>query len=372
MIDIGLYIHIPFCVSKCNYCDFTSFQVNQDIKSKYLKSLIEEIALYKDNNYRVKTIFIGGGTPSILNYNELSEIIGAIHKSFVIDCKELTIESNPESLCEEKLKLYRSFGIDRLSIGVQSFDDNTLKLLGRAHNSYQASIAIELAKKYFSNINVDLMTGLPNESDTDGIESINKLISYNIPHVSLYSLMLEQGTPLQFEVNNNNLCLPNDDKVMDRFNVMCDLLEANGLSRYEISNFSKQGSECKHNLRYWTREEYIGLGLSAHSFINSKRQANTSDINDYSVIVSKGLRPIVESDRIDELEAEFEHIMLSLRLTCGINLYKFNSLFKKDFLKAYSIQIDKLRDFMNINDVYVSIRKENLGILNSILTEFMQ
>lgn len=372
MKDTALYIHIPFCISKCKYCDFTSYVCNDETKKEYIKSLIEELKLYsKDKSYNIRTVYIGGGTPSIMHSDDIKLIADTIYKSFETNIEEFTIECNTESITENKLIRYRECGINRISIGVQSFNDSILESLGRAHNSREARNAIILAKKYFHNVSVDLMTGLPNEREEDTINSIEQLIEYNIPHISLYSLIIEEGTPIEQDCVNNTISLPDEDIVVDRYDNMVSLMAREGINRYEISNFSKAGYECKHNMTYWRLGDYIGAGIGAHGYINRVRLANTVNLIDYNASISIGKKPLVEINRMNDRETKFEYIMLALRLIEGININHYKAEFNKDFHKEYMEQLQELEEYLDINNQYIRVKPQFLGILNSILIKFM-
>jgi oxygen-independent coproporphyrinogen-3 oxidase len=371
MKDIALYIHIPFCVRKCRYCDFLSFKLSEDEKEKYLSALLKEFSFYRDCGYTVKTVFIGGGTPSLLPPFDFLKIGDAVSNTFNTDISEFTVECNPESLTEDKLKCFKDSGVNRISVGVQSLSDNLLMSLGRAHDAKTALKAIESAKKYFLNVNADLMTGLPEEKDEDGINTIKELLKFELPHISLYSLIVEEGTPLKKDIDSGMVKLPDEDEAVDRFDNLVKLLEDNGLMRYEVSNFAREGYECKHNLTYWTMGEYLGLGLNSHSYLGRTRQANYKDLKKYIDSVNNGLKPIEEENQISLKETEFEYIMLRLRLTKGIDLADFISRFNADFTLKYQKVLQELDRCLDFRDGFTAVKKSYFNVLNSVIVKFL-
>ncbi len=318
MNKLGLYIHIPFCESKCLYCDFASFSGAKDKQAKYFECLLSEI---KDSEYMgrvVDTIYIGGGTPSCVDVKFIKQVLEAVTSTFnVDDTAEISMECNPNSVTEDKLRQYKSFGINRISFGVQSLQEDALKAIGRFHNREQALKAITLAKNVgFKNISADLMLGLPNATPEKVIKDAELLISHGITHMSSYMLQVEEGTPLFDIVKRNPDFVASDDESVLIYEKLVQFLEKNGFLRYEISNFSKYGYECKHNLRYWSGDEYLGFGLAAHSLIRGKkvdqRIANSKNFEDYFA-GKKSIENLYVTDKIEE------KIMLGLRCKLGFS-----------------------------------------------------
>ncbi len=282
--SLGIYIHIPFCVQKCLYCDFVSGPATKDTKRNYVNYLLKEIELCNSGigteiEYSVDTVFIGGGTPSVLDGNLIKEILCKLKEKFMFtrDC-ECTIEVNPGTVDSEKLKIYREAGINRLSIGLQSCNDNELKFLGRIHNYRAFEETFEAARQAgFDNINVDLMSSIPNQTEESFIRSLQKIIKLNPEHISVYSLIVEEGTPF-YEMDLN---LPDEDTERQIYYKTGEILKGQGYAQYEISNYAKSGKECRHNIRYWQCDEYLGFGVAAASYLNSVRWKNTENINDY-------------------------------------------------------------------------------------------
>ncbi len=274
----GLYVHIPFCVKKCKYCDFVSFE-NGD-KDAYINALIKERDIYSGEE--LDTDFIGGGTPTTLETSQIERLFGYIGKSFRISKDaEWSVESNPSTFDGEKLRVMRDYGANRLSVGVQSFSDNELLALGRIHTDQKAEDSIMLAGEYFDNINIDIISAVPNQTKLSFILTLEKAIALHPKHISCYSLILEEGTPLFAEYERDELMLPDEDTEREIYETACKLLENAGFNQYEISNFAKDGFECRHNLKYWHLGDYIGAGVSAHSLIGRTRRENTADLKRY-------------------------------------------------------------------------------------------
>lgn len=374
--NIGIYIHIPFCVSKCIYCDFTSITDKKKIE-KYFNYLLEEIKMYKSilKEYKIKTIYIGGGTPSFVNEKYIKKVINEIKKyNDFSDDIEFTIEVNPGSINEEKLKEYISLGINRLSIGLQSTNDNMLKTIGRVHTFHDFKEKYSLARRLgINNISLDLMFGLPSQELNDFIKSIERVIDLSPEHISAYSLKVERGTKLYDLVKNKKLLLPTEELDRKMYEILINKLESNGYNLYEISNFSKKGYESKHNLSYWNRKEYLGLGISAHGFISDERYGNENSFEKYFKKIDQGKKPINEINKIYEDEALFEEIMLNLRLTKGINIEEISRKYSIDFLKEYNEIIEELLNdgLIKIKDNYLFIPKEYLSLSNSIIEKFI-
>lgn len=359
----GLYIHIPYCKQKCLYCSFYSLP-SVSVDDAYIDALIREIEQYKDKKYVIDTVFIGGGTPSLLNESQIERIFGAINNTFRLDAEEVTVEMNPDSITPSKLSIFKKCGVNRISIGVQSFNDKELRAIGRIHNSLQAQKAIELAKKFFNNINIDLMVGIPSQSSNSIFYNVSTAVKLGVTHISVYSLILEEDTPL-YDMVNAGLSIPDEDETVDFYDLAVNELVLAGFERYEISNFAREGYRCRHNLHCWQFREYIGIGPSASSFLEGKRYTNEADICSY---ISRGAKPIEQSSD----EPYKEYIMLALRTKDGVDKRYFEEKFSlsfdemfKDILKE-KIIIDC---FVNADDSFY-IRPEYIYISNSIIVEF--
>lgn len=380
--SLGLYIHIPFCVSKCKYCDFLSFNMNDDAKAGYVLALISEInSLGKKYgktglNRPVPTIFIGGGTPSILNSQDICKILTAIYDNFYINKNaEITIECNPGTLSPSKLYDYKSIGINRLSIGLQSANDAELKAIGRIHTFSQFTESYNYASQLgFNNINIDLMSALPYQTLSSYEDTLKKVISLSPQHISAYSLILEEGTPLFDFINNHNEhLLPDENTEREMYYLTDSMLRNNGYARYEISNYSKKGYECRHNLSYWDRVDYLGLGLGASSLINNTRYKNTDDIYFYMenshnpTVIMRDIAPLSKKDIIEEF------MFLGLRKIKGISINDFKQQFGLNIYDIYGDVITKYKN-MNLlsadNDI-IALTSHGLDVSNTIFSDFL-
>lgn len=337
MEDLGIYIHIPFCISKCYYCDFISFpNLDREI-DKYTRCLIREIEMYREylRDYRVSTIFIGGGTPSYLEGKYIYKILDSIYKNFHGDFKEITIEANPGTLNMEKLKTYRESKINRISLGVQSLDDRLLKLIGRAHNSIDFYKSIEKIRNVgFKNINTDLIFGLPSQDLKDCKSTLEEIVKLNIEHISYYSLILEENTLMDKWYRQGKISLPDEDLEREMYYLGKDILKANGYKHYEISNFSRENYESQHNLRYWTLKPYIGFGIASHSNLGHRRFWNYSSLNKYYSSIDKGEIPIEGEEYINRQMEMAEYLIMGLRLIEGIN--------RESFLKRFNTPVENI------------------------------
>lgn len=343
-IKTGIYIHIPFCESRCHYCDFCSSIINEENSKKYFEYLEKEINLYREvlNNRIIDTIFIGGGTPSSVDEKYIGRILDKLNEFEISKNAEISIESNPNSLSLKKAKAYKSFGINRISIGAQSFNDKILKEIGRVHNKDQILKAVENVKEVgIKNFNLDLMLALPHQSMKDIEESIKEIEKINPTHISYYSLILEKGTPLynMYKHNNNVFADENTDRNMYHFVV--NSLKKQGLEQYEISNFAKNGYECRHNLKYWRLDDYISFGLSSSSNISNTRYTNFYDFSKYYKAIDDNKKPIKFKENLSKKDRLNEFIIMGIRLNSGINVKEINDKFNIDFEKKYESAINK-------------------------------
>lgn len=375
---LGLYIHIPFCISKCKYCDFSSYKLDLDEKRKYLNALKQEMEFYKEEirGKEIDTIFIGGGTPSILNQNEISFLFENIKKNFKIkDSAEITMECNPGTLTLEKLKTMKACGVNRLSIGLQAVQNNHLKYIGRIHTYEEFEKNYYQAKNVgFENINIDLMYALPNQSREDWMESLEKVVKLNPTHISAYSLILEESTELFNMYEKNEFKLLDEDTDIEMYEYTINYLKSHGYNQYEISNYAKNGFECKHNILYWKCENYIGLGASASGFLNKTRYNNFCELDKYEEIIHSGKKPIEWEEQLcieDEIE---ENIFLSLRMNEGIKFKDFHEKYNFNFKEEYKNEIDKLEKLklIEIDDEVMRLSQKGREISNSVFVEFMK
>ncbi len=363
MKNLGIYIHIPFCESKCHYCDFTSGVGSKDRIAKYSDAIINEIKGFDKCDYVVDTIFIGGGTPTSLNVGVLSDIITAIKSTFEISLKEFTIEGNPNSYTEEKLAEYKALGVTRVSVGVQSFEDKVLKSIGRIHTGEDAKSCVKMLAASGLCVSADLMVGLPDQTIDMAVRDAAWLVDSGITHVSCYSLILESGTKLHAMVKNGQVALPTEDQAVDMYDGVMQVLESGGLNRYEVSNF---GAPCEHNLGYWRLKDYAGFGVSAHSLIDGVRYYNTDNIAEYI----KGSDYIIDEKlTIDELAAEY--VMLALRLDCGINTSEYKDQFGQQAFDNMQIIASEQSQYLDISTHFIKIKREFSYISNSIIEKFI-
>ncbi|MDE6550269.1 MAG: radical SAM family heme chaperone HemW [Clostridia bacterium] len=318
--SLGVYIHIPFCSSRCKYCDFVSSTGGEDAMREYVAALKGEIQARATDyvNYTVDTLFIGGGTPSALYVGGVEEIILHLRRSFNCDFTEATVECNPESLTENKLDEYISSGVTRLSIGVQSLSDNTLSALGRRHTAPMARQAVSLAVESGLDVSCDIMLATPYQSPHSAARDAEELSDMGVSHISAYMLSLEQGTPLAREYSCGKYSY-DDDCAADIYQAVADKLHEKGFDRYEVSNWAKEGKECLHNLKYWKRLPYLGLGAAAHSLIGNTRFYNSHSIEEYLEGARDSSYPVIAEAVLTDKEEEEELIMLSLRTSSGLD-----------------------------------------------------
>ena len=369
---IGLYIHIPFCKRKCNYCDFPSFQgISQTEKKKYVDALISEINSYsRPEKIKVNTVFIGGGTPSLLGGEEMGRVLSSVYESFeVSEDAEISMEANPGTLTLENAIAYRSSGINRISIGSQSFCENELKKLGRIHNSGAISEAVAIAREAgFSNINLDLMYGIPEQTMDSFKRSLDSLIALSPEHVSVYGLIIEEGTP--FFRGLAELRLPTEDAECDMYYLAAQLLSDNGYRHYEISNYAKEGYECRHNLKYWRDEEYIGVGLAAHSYFGKKRYSNPVTLDEY---FSFERERYISTEDIDREANAYEYVMMHLRLSEGFSLSEYKERFGTAFTDGREETLSRFIElgYLMLTDGRISLTERGFYVSNAILTELI-
>lgn len=375
---IAIYIHIPFCIKKCSYCDFFSFDCYDYLKDDYKEALLCEMSTYKNKllGYKVTSVFIGGGTPTVYNGKELSDIINRCRNLFNIDnSAEITVEANPGTVSREKLEYLYQAGVNRISMGQQAWQLSHLKLLGRIHGNTELINNINAARKVgFQNINIDIMFGLPYQTMDDWKETVSRVCELDIDHISMYSLKVEQGTQMYKLYKEKPTIFADDELDREMYHWASNFIEVNGLNKYEISNFAKDGKECLHNLTYWHNNEYIGLGPSAHSLFGGLRFSNITDIKHYIDLLNKGDN-IIEKNEVIDLKTEiFETIMLGLRLKKGLDREAFFNRFGKDITSYYSDVIEKLNsmELLKINDNSLYLTDRGMDIQNSVLVEFLK
>lgn len=382
MKELELYLHIPFCERKCAYCDFLSAPADPPVRISYIKKLQEEIAYYgpQFEEYQVSSIFFGGGTPTILEGYQLAAMLETIKECFQLDTDaEITVECNPGTLTAGKAEKLVQAGFNRLSMGLQSADDRELQLLGRIHNFSQFLESYDLARKAgFENINVDLMSALPGQTLKSWQNTLQKVTALRPEHISAYSLIIEEGTPFydRFaederirEEGGHPRLLPEEEVERQMYELTERFLHTKGYERYEISNYAKPGYECRHNCGYWTRKNYLGLGLGASSFVEHQRFQNTSDLKEY--LEQEYLHIHIETlDKKSEME---EFMFLGLRLMDGISRQQFEKTFQVTLDSVYGEVLRKLKGEQLIEEVagYVRLTEHGIDVSNYVLSEFL-
>ncbi|MBS5016963.1 MAG: radical SAM family heme chaperone HemW [Eubacterium ventriosum] len=403
MNGLEIYIHIPFCVKKCDYCDFLSAPADLETKEKYVEALINEIKLNKNkmSEYVVDTVFIGGGTPSLLEENQISKIMSVLKDNCnMSENPEITIECNPGTITESKLLEYKKSGINRISFGLQSANDEELKSIGRIHNYAGFLESYNLARKCgFDNINVDLMSALPGQTLKSYEETLNKVVRLEPEHISAYSLIVEENTLMYDRVKKAQIkginILPDEESERKMYYLTNNILRSNGYRKYEISNYSKPGKECKHNIGYWQRKEYLGFGIGAASLYKENRYNNISDINKYIEVLTnnikensinnvgnssevenqvnilnsivKNLQQLTERDRMEEF------MFLGLRMMEGVSMEKFEQYFGKTYMEVYGKVQKRMEDkrFLINDNGYVKLTEFGIDLSNYVMSEFL-
>ena len=366
-----LYIHIPFCVRKCAYCDFLSAPGSEEAKASYTEALLREIEAVKIEKREVSSIFVGGGTPSALSPSLMGDIFEKIHKSFsVAPDAEITIEANPGTLSNEKLFLYRNVGINRLSLGLQSPEAAELKSLGRIHTYEEFLESFSLAREAgFQNINVDLMCALPDQTYEGWVRNLRKVAALHPEHISAYSLIIEEGTPFA----KRKLNLPDEDTEYRMYEDTAGILAEYGYEQYEISNYAKKDLACQHNVGYWTRKEYLGLGLGAASLWGNQRFSNTSDFSLY--LNNSGFPEKIRGDRDAlSLEAEMSEFMfLGLRMTKGVSKAEFLEEFGVSIESVYGKILDKYKivGLLEEKEGRIFLTRAGIHVSNGVMAEFL-
>ena len=409
--ELGIYIHIPFCQYKCDYCDFISFSNKQDFIENYVEAVKKEIYNYfKDKTfletYTVTTIYIGGGTPSYIDSKYICEIMEVLEKNLKqnkvkIEDMEITIEVNPGTVNKEKLEQYKKAKINRLSIGLQSTNNKILKEIGRIHTYEQFLETYQMAKQVgFDNINVDLMIGLPNQTIEDIKTSLNEVIQLNPTHISVYSLIVEEGTVIAKKIQNHQLQEMDEELERNMYWYVKNTLELNGYTHYEISNFAKEGKESKHNMNCWRQKEYIGIGLAAHSYLNYVRYTNTSEMEQYITRMNhlngqivnnilelsnhkettsleeneKNIETAYEIEELQDVEdRKKEYMLLGLRTIEGVSISKFKEKYIDNPIFLYRKELEKLVEekLVIIDGDYIKLTNKGLDLANLVWEEFI-
>ena len=363
----GLYIHIPFCVQKCAYCDFVSIPHGEELFRDYVHAVIREAEEYRGE--KVDSVFLGGGTPTVLPPKLLEELLQSLQGIFRWSADaECTCESNPGTVTKDKISALLAGGVNRISVGVQSFDDGELKTIGRIHNAQTAyNTVCELHQWGVSNINIDLMTALPGQTPASLQKNLNIAVSLPITHISAYSLILEEGTPLEQAAANGKLTFPDEDTDREMYHFAVRFLEQHGFMQYEISNFAKPGFQCRQNLKYWDCDEYIGLGAAAHSYIGKRRFSNSSNIRQYITGNQREESILTRSDEISEF------MMLGLRKTNGVSEQEFQKRFGVSVQTLFPKQTERFikLGLLTEQNGFYRLTPRGMDVSNSVMCEFM-
>lgn len=380
--ELEIYIHIPFCVRKCAYCDFLSGPARKETVEKYVDKLMEEIHAHRARDSfqeaTVTTIFFGGGTPSILSGNQMHRIMSEIKACFAVDAgTEISMEANPGTVTKEKLTAYREAGINRISFGLQSSNNEELRVLGRLHTYEDFLESFQLARDCgFDNINVDLISAIPNQTVGSWEESVRKIANLNPEHISAYSLIIEEGTPFCQKYGEGAAgehLLPSEEDEREMYYRTEELLGAAGYHRYEISNYAKAGKECRHNLGYWERKNYLGIGLGASSLLDNVRYKNTDDLTKY-LICSGDLEKIREDKEVLSVEAQMEEfVFLGLRKIEGISIQQFEKVFGKTLKACYGENIQRMQNekLLVIEEGFLRLTEKGIDISNYVFAEIL-
>lgn len=371
--EVALYIHIPFCKQKCFYCDFPSYQSIDYLKKDYIDALCKEIK-EKTIGYRVISVFIGGGTPSYLEVNQIEKLLKTIQDIKLDKDIEFTIECNPGTLDKEKLEIMKKLGVNRLSMGLQSINNSILKDIGRIHTFEVFKENYNLARKAgFKNINVDLMFGLPNQKLKDWVNSLETIARLNPEHISSYSLIVEEGTVLCNLYEKDKLNLPTEDEERDMYLSSKEILRQFGYTQYEISNYSKQGYECFHNKVYWKCKDYLGLGSASSSFIDGKRFKNIENVKEYIKRIYEN-EDVVEEEFVNSKKDNMEEfIFMGLRMVSGIDIDEFKKRFNEDIYCIYKDVIDKniKYNLLTLKNKKLRLTEKGIELSNSVMSDFI-
>lgn len=373
--ELGIYIHIPFCKSKCYYCDFISYTNQCDQIEPYIEKVLQEMKQYDISDYNVTTIYIGGGTPSFIDEKYIKQLLEELKVKLAknetrFEDIEITIEINPGTITKKKLEEYKELGIDRISIGLQSTKDVLLKQIGRIHNYQEFLEAYQLVQEVgFENINIDLMIGLPNQTIQDIKQTLEEIQRLNPNHVSVYSLIVEDGTKMEELISTGKLQLPEEEIERQMYWYVKNTLELNGYQHYEISNFAKKGKESKHNLNCWEQKEYIGLGAAAHSYLNGVRYSNSAftESKEWDFTDKK----IEEKQTLEDKKKEY--MLLGLRKIDGVSIQKFKEKYRDNPIILYRKELEKLVEegLVEIDGDFIRLTNKGMDLANLVWKEFV-
>lgn len=374
---LGLYIHIPFCDRKCDYCDFVSYSMGEEAQHLFKDALFKEMDMYRTQCSKMvfNSVYIGGGTPSVMYDGFMYELSRKIYSTFAFEGEiEFTVEVNPNSFNMSKAMEYLRSGVNRISMGVQCLDSKVLRNVGRVQTMENIDNAFKvLHKTGLVNVNADVMIGLPGQSLEAVKETIDYLLSQNVKHISVYSLQVEENTLLFKKIKMGRVKPLSDNACIKMYKAVNSMLNKAGFIRYEVSNFAIPTYESKHNFKYWKDVDYLGLGVSAHSFMDGYRFSNTNRLDEYIDLINEDKLPVVNKEFIRDSERRTEYIMLSLRLATGLNLEKFRKTFNEDLLKTRGQQIQNLikGGFLYIEDGYLKVAPQHFYVSNRIIVELL-
>ena len=376
-MNLGLYLHIPYCLHKCGYCDFNSHPENQVESVHYVEALLKELKFYSTTlkSYNVPTVFMGGGTPTILPPSQLKKILDTVRQGFNLtsDC-EITIEANPATIKLETLQEIHAAGYNRISIGVQSFDEKELQLLERVHNEEEIHSTVHRARSAnFENLSMDLMFALPDQSIEKWQSHLKQATAKNPDHLSTYNLTIEPATAFFKLQEKGKLCLPHEDIQLEMYKTTIQVLEDAGYSQYEISNFSKPGMESQHNINYWNNGEYLGVGAGASSYLNGERSKNINLPSIYIRKIETKASAVDTRERLEPLQAMGETLMLGLRLLKGVSIDVFENRFQVSFQKVYGKAVESLlnQELITFNQNRIALSRKGLFLADSVILKFM-
>ena len=384
MKELGIYIHIPFCKQKCKYCDFISYSNKEEKIKEYIKALQKEIQIKLkkyQKEYLVDTIYLGGGTPSYIEPEKIVDIIKTVKN--IIQMKEnveITIEVNPGTVTKRKLEIYKNVGINRLSIGLQTTNHERLKQIGRIHTYEMFLETYQMAKEVgFTNINVDLMIGLPKQRLKEIETDLENILLLQPNHISIYSLIVEEGTVLEKELKEGKLILPEEDLEREMYWKVKEILEKNEYEHYEISNFAKKGYQSKHNWNCWNQKEYLGFGIAAHSYMNNIRYSNIDNLQEYieQMQYAEKIEDLKKIEQIQEVqnkeEKQKEYMLLGLRKLKGISIQEFKKIFLENPIYLYRKELDKLvkEELIEVDLDSIRLSNRGLDLANLVWEEFI-
>ena len=374
----SVYIHIPYCLAKCRYCDFLSFPQSATLPvADYLEALQDELALrgaeLKAKHITVDTVYIGGGTPTALTTTQLETLLNACTLYLPLADAEWTVEVNPGTIDAEKAGVLAAHGVNRISLGIQATDDHRLAFLGRTHTVAQAKQAFFLCRRYFPSLSVDLMAGLPEQTVTEFLEGLREVCSWKPDHISVYGLKVEEGTELFQLLTQDKIVLPSEDEVLDMLLSGRGALLSSGYLHYEIANFARPGHLCRHNINYWQNQPYLGLGLGAHSFWDKQRVRNVTDFQQYKTLLEQGRIPLGEKIHVSKREEMEDAMMLGLRLLGGVEFAEFTDRYGIDARHVFAAEIAHLQslDLVACDDDGIRLTLRGYPLANLVFAEFL-